>query len=270
MKLIKNTIKNLLGRFGLNIYKSNKEDLENFIKKIFVHDLGYDLIRVGCNGDGGYLVPNILNQISYCFSPGVGGIVNFENDLQKRGIKCFLADSTVQDPSNKIEKYDFIKKNINIFNDSNNITLESWINQKLKKNKKKVGKINNLMLQMDIEGDEIPILLNIKKEIIKKFKIMIIEFHNFEFLGNNFSIKIYKQVFEKILKDFDIAHIHPNNCCGFKRIFNYDIPRVMEITFLRKDISKFKKKIKNKLPHALDFKCVNYKKDISLPNYFYK
>ena len=110
MELIKEAIKNLLGIFGLNIYKSNKKDIEDFIKKIFVHDLGYNLIRVGSNGDGGYLVPNILKQISYCFSPGVGGIVHFENDLQKRGIKCFLADCTVQDPSNKIEKYDFIKK----------------------------------------------------------------------------------------------------------------------------------------------------------------
>lgn len=270
MELIKEAIKNLLGIFGLNIYKSNKKDIEDFIKKIFVHDLGYNLIRVGSNGDGGYLVPNILKQISYCFSPGVGGIVHFENDLQKRGIKCFLADCTVQDPSNKIEKYDFIKKNINVFNDSNNITLESWISQKLKENKKKLENINNLMLQMDIEGDEIAILLDIKEHIIKKFKIMIIEFHNFEFIGNKLSIKIYKQVFEKILKNFDIAHIHPNNCCGFKRVFKYKIPRVMEITFLRKDISKFRKKIKNKLPHTLDFKCVNHKKDISLPNYFYK
>jgi hypothetical protein len=270
MPSIKNIINNLLGTFGLKIYKSNEKDLKNFVKKIFIHDLGYDLIRIGSNGDGGYLVPNILKQISYCFSPGVGGIVDFENDLQKRGIKCFLADSSVENPSNKIEKYNFIKKNINLFNDANNITLESWINQKLEENKKKIEKTNNLMLQMDIEGDEVPILLDVKEQIIKKFKIMIIEFHDFEYIGNKFSLKIYQQLFKKILKNFDIAHIHPNNCCGFIKIFKYKIPNVMEITFLRKDISKFKKKIKKKLPHALDFKCVNYNKDINLPNYFYK
>lgn len=36
-----------------------------------------------------------------------------------------------------------------------------------------------LMLQMDIEGSEIKIVNHIKNSDLKKFKVMIIEFHYF-------------------------------------------------------------------------------------------
>jgi transcription initiation factor TFIIIB Brf1 subunit/transcription initiation factor TFIIB len=72
-----------------------------------------------------------LSKIKYCFSPGVGPSTSFENKLKKYNIISFLADGTVLDPSNDSIKYDFIKKNLNTFNDNKNITLEKWIKSKL-------------------------------------------------------------------------------------------------------------------------------------------
>jgi len=37
-----------------------------------------ELIRLGAEKDGGYLIPNDLAGIEACFSPGVGNEFNFE------------------------------------------------------------------------------------------------------------------------------------------------------------------------------------------------
>ena len=61
-------------KFSLDICTGTGIDL------IKVNDLGHDLIRVGSTNDGGYLIPNILNEIDYCFSPGIGNKFEFEKD----------------------------------------------------------------------------------------------------------------------------------------------------------------------------------------------
>jgi hypothetical protein len=257
----------IITKFKINFIISNvsKKSLDKLIKKLFIFDTGHSLIRLGSNKDGGYLVPNILGKIKYCFSPGVGPTTSFEKQLKKYNIISFLADGSVEDPSNKFIKYDFIKKNLNTFNDNKNITLKKWITSKLKSKK-----YYELILQMDIEGSEIKVINHTSRDIIKKFKIMVIEFHYFQSLAMEQGCIIYEKVFSKILKDFVICHIHPNNCCGFSKINQYKIPNVMEFTFINKELVKYKKKIKYKLPHKFDFKCTPNKKDIKLPIYFYK
>ena len=68
---------------------------------------------------------NILDQIDFCFSPGVGHTSEFEKQISARNIKCFLADKNVDAPSNK--NFSFIKKNLNSYTDENNITLDFWL-----------------------------------------------------------------------------------------------------------------------------------------------
>src|SRR5580692_6161639 len=56
------------------------------------------LIRVGGDEDGGYLVPDDIDGIVACFSPGVGPVAAFEGALASRGINCYLADGSVAAP----------------------------------------------------------------------------------------------------------------------------------------------------------------------------
>ncbi|MAJ22281.1 MAG: hypothetical protein CBC24_00565 [Candidatus Pelagibacter sp. TMED64] len=265
--MVRNFLNNLFKKKNFFIYKYENLLLNKLINKLFVYDCGHELIRIGGNKDGGYLVPNILDKIKYCFSPGVGDVnllgdvSSFENDLSNRGIKCFLADNTVVNHS----KHDFEKKNLNVFNDEKNFTLENWIKLKLGNNIE-----DNLILQMDIEGSEIGVIYNTSEEYLKKFKILVIEFHDFHFLGNLFGIRILDEVFSKLLKNFSICHIHPNNCCGKTNLNNMTIPSIMEITFINNEEVQYKKLVKHTFPHKLDVKNVIKKKDIILPEIFYK
>lgn len=70
----------------------------------------HDLIRIGGKSDGGYLVPDDLENIEICFSPGVSKISDFKSDLASRGIKCFMADYSVDAPPVQNELFHFEKK----------------------------------------------------------------------------------------------------------------------------------------------------------------
>ena len=262
--LVNQYIKIFFLRLNIIVNKYNKNQnklVDLFLKKIKIIDSGHQLIRIGSNSDGGYLIPNILDQIDFCFSPGVGVTSSFEDNLLNFNIKSYLADGTV----NYSGKHDFIRKNINSFNDENNITLESWIDEKIKDKSN-----NNLLLQMDIEGSEIGTLYNINTTTLDRFKCIIVEFHNFHSILNFFGLRIYSDIFDKLLKTHYIVHIHPNNDCYNLIVNKNSIPDTLEFTFINKKIVHHIKNISYDLPHLLDKKNVENLRDIKCPEIFYK
>ncbi|MGA8739910.1 MAG: hypothetical protein WB561_01840, partial [Terracidiphilus sp.] len=106
------------------------------------------MIRFGGDGDGGYLVPDDLEGIEYCFSPGVSFLSKFENELADRNIKSFLADYSVDAPTIIRPEFTFDKKFLGSWDRDKFITLASWKDQYLK------GYSGDLILQMDIESAE--------------------------------------------------------------------------------------------------------------------
>ena len=260
MKNWKTFIKNFFLRFNIYITKKDKNEIYFFFKKIEIIDSGHELIRIGPNFDGGYLVPNILDQIEFCFSPGVGNCSSFENNLSNYNIKSFLADNTVD----YFGKHNFIKKNLNSFSDEKNITLEDWVNEKISSRSN-----NNLLLQMDIEGSEIECLYNTSINCLDRFKIIIIEFHHFHYILNHLGLKIYNDLFDKILKTHHIVHIHPNNVGPTLNICSNEITNGYEITFINKKDCKYVKKINYSLPHKYDYKNVSSLPDVKCAKIFY-
>jgi hypothetical protein len=257
---LKNFINNLFNKFHLMLNKEQKKKIKYFLKKIKIIDSGYKLIRIGNKNDGGYLMPDILSQIKFCFSPGVGKITKFEDGLVSYKIKSFLCDGAV----NYKGKHNFIKKNLNSFNDEKNFTIKTWVNEKIK------DKSNDkLLLQMDIEGSEITVLNNVDSNFLNKFKCMIIEFHHFDKILYPLGLKNYSDVINKILKTHYITHIHPNNYSGCIMIDENEIPITLEVTFINKKVAKYSEKIKYNLPHKLDSDCSESKKHIKCPKIFY-
>jgi len=78
-------LKSLLSSFGYYLEKSSKSaEILDFIKILKPYSTEHELIRLGGNNDGGYLVPNDLSNIKYNLSPGVGRFFSFELDLLKK------------------------------------------------------------------------------------------------------------------------------------------------------------------------------------------
>ena len=261
-----NKLKNSIKFFLLNQLiwigrTTEKQKIVEFLELVKPIKTNHDLIRVGGDTDGGYLIPNDIENICTCFSPGVSEVTDFENDLTKRGIKCFLTDYSVEKPPIKNVLFDFEKKYLGCKNNEMFMTLESWI-------KSKAPNKNDFILQMDIEGAEYSVIFDTSSETLDKFRILVIEFHRLDSLPNRMRFDLIDLTFKKILKNFEVVHIHPNNYwkpIDFKGI---TIPPHMEFTFLRKD--RITKKGKNlSFPHKLDRANIAQNADFALPKCWY-
>jgi hypothetical protein len=245
---------------------NSKVELHEFLEQFRSNYISCDLIRIGGEGDGGYLLPNVFDKISYCFSPGVDYTANFEKELSENfGIKSFMADASVEMAPFADKNFDFIPKFLGAHSRENFITLSDWISQS------NLESDTNLLLQMDIEGGEYDVLIYENSQTLASFSAMVIEFHSLQKLFEKDFLKMVSAIFEKIYKNFSICHVHPNNCCGIASLDGIEIPRVIEVTFIRNDlITEYANENSLSLPHPLDSKNVKNNDDIFMPFEWWK
>ena len=225
--------------------KVSKEKILNLLKQIHPHKTNKELIRLGSDKDGGYLVPNDLNGIKALFSPGVRDNWQFEEDCYKKGIKkIYMADASVN-PKLENKDFKFTKKFIGYNKEKNYITMEEWIN------KSEVKKDNDLILQMDVEGDEIDIIKNMDERTLNRFRIIVVEFHYLHMIWTKEFFNTTKEIFEKLSKNHLIVHAHINNNEKKIKRKGLKISPLIEFTFIKKDRVKDLGLVK-KFPHPLD------------------
>ncbi len=219
------------------------------------------LIRVGPDGDGGYLVPDDLGGIRYAFSPGVSNESGFELALAQRGMRVFLADHSVDGPAVQHPSFAFDKRFVGCLTNERFMTLDDWHAAKLGADS------SELLLQMDIEGAEYETLLATSPSLLARFRIMVIEFHWLPQLWNEPFFALAARAFERLLATHAVVHIHPNNCCGIVKSAGLEIPRIAEFTFLRKDRLR-STRYRTTFPHPLDRPNVG-KPPLDLPACWY-
>lgn len=205
----------------------------------------YKLVRVGGQGDGGYVVPDI-SGFDFYIGAGVGASYSLTKDdhdyMKHFGITDYLFfDATTKDVPD--DAPNFRRQNIGTDTDLS----------------KEVQGYSNVFLKMDIENCEWNWILGASQETLKKFKLIVMEMHFIgypEELGDNDVVMFEKlTAFKKLLKTHKPVHAHGNNyspqIIGFD---NYVVPSITEFTFLRNEFvtDEFSDV---KLP--LDIDCLN-------------
>jgi hypothetical protein len=230
-----------------------------------------DLIRIGKENDGGYVIPNkIINLSNILLSYGINKDWSFEKDFRKKNptIKIECYDHTINlstlilftiksillsvihiilstNPASLSRKR--IKKNIfGIFIIPN---YYFFFKQNIKHHRNRIWNNNNensKTIQETIASVE-----GLKKNIFIKMDIeeaeylvfddilnseenitgIAVEFHNLDKYSNQFN-----EIINKSKKDFNIVHVHGNNYS--KLLPNQNFPSTIEITFLNKKLSK--------------------------------
>ncbi len=249
-KELKKHLKSLIeGATGNRVWlehPSTNEQLTQLMRSVRPVATKTKLRRFGPKGDGAYLLPNDLEGISACVSPGVSTEVDFDLEIAQRGIPVFMADASVEGPPINHENFRFYKKFIGAHRDDMFMTLDDLCDEI------PAELDGDRLLQMDIEGAEYCVLLDVKEETLKKFRIMAIEFHFLPQLFSSFSYNIINSVFNKLLLHHRVVHIHPNNCCGVVRKGRFEIPQLLEFTFYRKDRGHVDTEAKLQFPHPED------------------
>jgi hypothetical protein len=249
MGLLLNMITRLrseLFALGLNVTRQTvPADVRGLLQKLRPQDCGIELIRVGGDADGGYLLPDDLDGIEYCFSPGVGALSVFESELADLHIKSFLADYSVDSPPFCRPEFTFDKKFLGSSDRGQYLTLATW------KEKYLPDYSGDMILQMDIEGAEYEVILSTPDRLLDQFRIIVIEFHEMHRIFDPFDCKFFSACFEKLLNRFYVVHIHPNNGSGSLKRNGIEVPKILEFTFFNKKRVRSTRP-QTEFPHRLD------------------
>lgn len=253
-------------RQGYYLEKSTRPaDLRQLIASIRPVKTRLELTRIGRDEDGGYLVPMDLEGITACFSPGVDTVASFESDLKKRfGIGSHLADFTVDRAPDGFEPLSFTKKFVGAHDGPRFTTLDSWMAGQPEYKQK-----GDFLLQMDIEGTEYAALLATRRVHLRRFRIMVIEFHDVAAWSSKPFFQVVRATFAKLLQDFVPVHIHVNNFQGVANSGGVPLPRVFEMTLLRRDRAKPLGPC-DSFPHPLDKPNNPDRPEIVLPPIWYR
>lgn len=243
--------------------QSDPVEVRRFMRMVRPVRTTIPLVRVGGDADGAYLVPDILGEVSTCFSPGVGPTSAFEAALAERGIRSFMADASVEGSAVTHPLMHFERKFLGDVNDATTVRLEDWVAIHAP------GEGRDLLLQMDIEGAEYTVLLDTPAATLRRFSTIVIEFHTLDALLLSYALPFYMQSFRKLLADFHVVHIHPNNNVRLVTRGEFEIPPVTEFTFLRKDLAQVLGPAQV-FPHPLDMPNTLIVPDIVLPECWWK
>lgn len=220
----------------------------------------YELIRIGKNNDGGYLVgTNTVNKTGNLISFGISDDWSFEENFFNinKNINIYAFDN-VLDKNWLFKK--FIKNLIRFFLlkisfkelkiSLINVFKINYLKKKLNLVKKNISyndvlvfaNKKNIFFKIDIEGSEYRILDEIV-QIQDQLTGLVIEFHD---------IDLHQKKIENFIKNInlEITHIHPNNYSLPDKNGN---PTTIELTFEKNPLKK--NDLPLNLPNELDQKC---------------
>jgi hypothetical protein len=220
--------------------------IEGFFDSFTVVDPGVPLIRLGGDGDGGYLVADDLTGIQACLSPGVDTVASFEKSLIDRGIPCHLVDASVAGPPFDHPLISFRPLFLGGHDGEGWITLNRWVSE--------LPYDGDLLLQMDIEGHEWAALLATPRETLQRFRVIVLELHDLHLLATTLGRSVVTTAFQRLLDDFELVHVHPNNNLLPVDYRGLSLHPVVEVTWLRRDRIREASPVAA-LPHPLDQPC---------------
>jgi FkbM family methyltransferase len=196
---------------------------------------GFDKARFGSANDGGYIHIDDFRGIDTAFSCGIEQNASWDVDVAQRGLTVYQFDHTIdRPPISDNARLIFAKKRISVEAGPDSQSLSSLIKQHDKQN------VNpNILLKIDIEGDEWSVFDTTPREILGRYSQIVGEFHYFEGFSEDYWRRIFARVLKKLSDLYAVVHVHANNHAGFSNIANVVVPNVLEITFANRRIYSF-------------------------------
>jgi hypothetical protein len=185
----------------------------------------YVKVRVGSDGDGGYVQIDDLVGISHAFSFGIADNDDWDLAMAKAGIPVEQFDHSVENAPSSHPLLHFHHKMISTKATAETATVAELVTEHSKLS------TPDLILKMDIEDGEWDVLDDVPEAILTKFAQIVCEFHNLSHLANFAFRDRARRVFEKLDRYFIPVHVHGNNCCELVNVCNIPLPDFLEVTF---------------------------------------
>lgn len=211
--------------------------------------VGFDKIRIGAHGDGGYVCLNDFEGLDTALSLGINDNVSWDSDVADRGLTIYQYDHTVDAPRPDDPRMVFHRTMICPEASDNAETLGSLIRRHDKDRDRP-----NIILKIDIENWEWPVFDAIDPALLARVSQIVGEFHAFEFMDYEEWSSRAERVIRKITDKFALIHVHSNNYAAFSVIANIPVARVMEFSFVNRAMYRVAS-TDEVFPNELDAPC---------------
>jgi len=225
----------VLAALSLPMLASNavsQKDVRHFCSLLTPFDVdGFKKTRLGNLHDGGYICIDDLAFVSQVISCGVSNDVTFDLACAALGKPVMQFDNTVEGPPTPHPKFTFRKQAIDALGKiPNSVKLWDIVDQ--------VGDRSriDLLLKIDIDGDEWASFANFPAEQLKRFRQIACEFHWSSRLSDREYFSLCLRAISNIHQAFFPVHMHANNFVNFSNVMGVPIPEVYEVTFVNRDL----------------------------------
>jgi hypothetical protein len=220
--------------------------------------VGFHKIRIGKDGDGGYVMLDDFDNISAAYSLGINNDVAWDLEIANRGIHVYQYDHTID--ALPMEHEAFHWRKIGIGNDPNHGLHP--LNELMEEDGFFPPR-NDLLLKCDIEGAEWKMLPSLPTLFLQMFKQIVIEVHG---LGH-IDVKEYGPKVMTSIKALTFAHrvihVHANNNSAYCIVGGVPIPATLELTLVRADSYRLVPSFET-FPTKLDRPCWHGRADYAL------
>lgn len=221
---------------------------------------GQTKLRIGPAHDGGYVMLDPgRDGIAYSF--GISDYSPWDREMAERGFKVYQYDGTVAKGPDEHPNLIFTKANIS--GEAQPPAGEKNLSQILRENGHE--SVDDIILQIDIEGGEWEFFEHITPEQIGRFSQIIVEFHD---LLNIDKLTYYTAVIEKINRTHCPFHIHYNNHGSNIPFADFIACDPIEVSFVRRAGHSFSPS-QETFPTALDSSNNPEITDIAIGNFFH-
>lgn len=224
LKIVINQLTQLIG-FNIDTSVPGSA-ISDFWSLLHVVEIDYPFVRIGSANDGGYVVPDILDEIKHCASFGVSDNCDLEVQMAERGMQVHAIDGSIDFLPSSSSNISFTKKYVGREFQDNYIDVNTWVTDSFDYN-------SQMMFAMDIEEAEWEVILDLDHKVLERVDLFIIELHGLHLLSQKAFYNKAKAAITKLNEMFTVVNVNHNNTSP---IFNYriagKIPSVVEVTYL--------------------------------------
>lgn len=215
-------------------------------------------VRIGADGDGGYVMPSLARKSNAVLSIGIGDQVSFDAELADLGATVLQFDHTIPGQPMLHANFRFHALGWGPVDDGPLRSTRSMMDGI------DWAQARHPILKFDTEGAEWDALAVTDSADLARFDVIAGEFHGFHNLAVRPVYQRIREVMDKLALTHVPVHLHANNATGIRLVQGVPVPPLMEITFVRKGVVVTAGHATDPIPGPLDRPNMADRPDICL------
>jgi hypothetical protein len=189
-------------------------------------------VRVGRDHDGGYVMLDAFSpRPDAAYSLGIADDTSWDADIADRGIDVYMYDHTISKLPADHSRFHFFRHGICGQPDAERPrlkTLETVIAENGHTSS------HSLLLKMDIEGDEWPVIAASSESSLQRFSQIVVEFHGLACVYDGAAYRRIRDCLMRLNRTHQSVHVHANGHEIPAWIGDLVLPDLLEVTWVRR------------------------------------